>query len=719
MTASVHYTDAAVTLWHGDARQVSEFIAPESVDLLVTSPPYWEQRAYTDGGKRYVGQMGSEATPREFVDNLITATADWAKVVKRTGSIWVNLGDKMVDKLLLGLPWRYANRVVDELGLILRECIIWQKPNCLSGGTMVYARCKGRELSIRVHDLCRAYDPADVQLWNGEKWTQVLWWQATRRSEGDANIEIELRSGERIGCTREHRWPTRRGLVEAADLIVGDIMDTTPLPDGTATPTGLDDEMVGWFVGLYIAEGSRSEKTIQIAGHAAELDRYKRLCELATAYHGTCNVYPAAKGNGATINLTGAVLNAILDTYVGGRIAKDKHLQPKVWQRSNRFLAAVLDGYLSGDGSYDAALLRWRLGFTANDALASDLRTLGGRLGVSVRLRRGTVTGFGQEWPAWLGTLYKDGQNRRKQPDSQIVAIRQSRARQFWDIGVEDDPHLFALASGVLTHNSLPESVTDRCRVSHEYLFHFTRQGRYFAAMDEIREGYAPGTTERYALGYKPYGVGQTKNPAMRADHGGPDDVNPLGKLPGSVWSMPSEPLVVPDHLGVDHFAAFPSELPRRIILGWSPKAYCTACDEPRRAVVEKELDIDHHQVRTTSGWRDGAEPDSNGRGLNARTSTPVASTIATITGYACACPTNDAPTRPAVVLDPFLGTGTTAAVAKALGRNAIGVDLSRDYLRLAEWRVNDPGVHRKVLERSGVKVPQPPKIDGQEVLFA
>ena len=46
---------------------------------------------------------------------------------------------------------------------------------------------------------------------------------------------------------------------------------------------------------------------------------------------------------------------------------------------------------------------------------------------------------------------------------------------------------------------------------------------------------------------------------------------DPLGKLPGSVWSIPSEPLQVPDHLGVDHFAAFPQEWPRRLILGWSP----------------------------------------------------------------------------------------------------------------------------------------------------
>jgi hypothetical protein len=685
-------------------------------------------------------------------------------VLKPTGSLFVNLGDTFANdskwggasnakqsasdeptaigyrqrkrtgipaKSRIGAPWRYAIRCIDELGLILRADIIWSKPNCLSGGAMVYARISGRETAIKVHDLCRAYNPDDVQLWNGHRWTQVVWWQATgrhpdavdsytairtarRRGETpdpQADLEIELRSGERIGCTRDHRWPTRRGLVAAANLVVGDILDTAPLPEGGDTPTGLDDEMVGWFVGLYIAEGSRSAQTIQIAGHVNELDRYKRLCELAEAFHGTCNVYPAAEGNGATITLTGRMLHAILDTYVGGRIAKDKHLHPKAWRRSNRFLSAVLDGYLSGDGHFDVNLRRWSLGFTTNDALASDLRTLAARLGHSVRLRRGTVTGFGREWPAWLGTLYTDP-SRRKQPDSQVVAIRQSRARQCWDIGVADDPHLFALASGVLTHNSLPESVTDRVRMSHEYLFHFTRQGRYFAALDEVREPHTHGgegvsTAERKANGWAPNrGVATGTQPMMTFEG------HPLGKAPGSVWTIPSEPLRVPDHLGVDHFAAYPSELVRRCVLGWTPSGWCTACGEARRPVVDKTLEhvnfTTHAKTRSSIGGEARTGSDGN-----------VSREHVTITGYACACPTTDAPTTPAVVLDPFTGTGTTVLVADQLGRHAIGVDLSNDYLRLAEWRIrHDTHTHRKVRDRSGLTTPQPPKVDGQLGLF-
>ena len=88
--------------------------------------------------------------------------------------------------------------------------------------------------------------------------------------------------------------------------------------------------------------------------------------------------------------------------------------------------------------------------------------------------------------------------------------------------------------------------------------------------------------------------------------------------------------------------------------------------------------------------------------------------TQATITGYACGCPEPDAPTRPAVILDPFGGTGTTALVASAYGRHAITVDLSHDYARLAKWRVNDPGEIARALD-----VPKPPKqLDGQDTLF-
>lgn len=104
--------------------------------------------------------------------------------------------------------------------------------------------------------------------------------------------------------------------------------------------------------------------------------------------------------------------------------------------------------------------------------------------------------------------------------------------------------------------------------------------------------------------------------------------MNPKGKLPGSVWQIATQPLKVPLELGVDHFAAFPMEWPRRIITAWCPDA--------------------------------------------------------------------------GVVLDPLGGTGTTALVAKVLGRHGISADMSADYCRLARWRTTDPGQLAKAMGMRG-----------------
>lgn len=142
----------------GDARRLP--LPDASVDLIVTSPPYWAIRSYTDGGEHYEGQIGSEPTPAEYVAALLDCTREWMRVLKSRGSIFVNLGDKYSDrghgpnrgngtgrgpqeatllpqtrgpmeKSLLGLPWRYALGCIDDLGLILRAEIVWHKPNGL------------------------------------------------------------------------------------------------------------------------------------------------------------------------------------------------------------------------------------------------------------------------------------------------------------------------------------------------------------------------------------------------------------------------------------------------------------------------------------------------------------------------------------------------------------------------------------------------------------
>lgn len=244
--------------------------------------------------------------------------------------------------------------------------------------------------------------------------------------------------------------------------------------------------------------------------------------------------------------------------------------------------------------------------------------------------------------------------------------------------------------------NGLPESVTDRVRRSHEQWFHFTLSPRYYSAVDEIRERYdAPNA--RRTLGNVDPGRGDHGNPTKRMDAA--QTMNPLGKLPGSVWTIPTEPLHVPESLGIDHFAAFPTEFPRRIIQGWSPRGICVECGEGRRPVVDRK------PMEFRPSPRNLIRKDEQGTALigNNAGGTMLSPAETTITGEACACPEPTAPTRPGVVLDPFGGTGTTALVAHALGRHGISNDMSADYCRLAGWRTTDPKQLAKAARREYV----------------
>jgi DNA modification methylase len=261
--------------------------------------------------------------------------------------------------------------------------------------------------------------------------------------------------------------------------------------------------------------------------------------------------------------------------------------------------------------------------------------------------------------------------------------------------------------------NGLPESVTDRVRRSHETWFHFVKRGRYFSAVDEIREGYSARMQERAHYAgrddlnpRKDRGDRGDSNPARGILGFGHRGLNSLGKLPGSVWTIPSEPLTIPDWARdkynlPDHFAAFPQEWPRRLILGWSPSGICTKCGEGRRPVVDVERPETQTARIANLAQAQRVRATATGGIQSTTFGVPAAEVNRMITGYACACDAPIAPTRPAVVLDPFGGTGTVAMVARALGRTGLNGELSGDYGRLARWRIFESGHAAKSEERT------------------
>jgi site-specific DNA-methyltransferase (cytosine-N4-specific) len=138
----------------GDIAEILPRLPDESVQCIVTSPPYWGLRDY--GIK---GQIGLEETLASYINTLTGAFTQLRRVLKSNGILWLNIGDgftsgnrgwratdkknpnramqvrpdnppELKDKDLLGVPWRLAFALQAD-GWYLRSDIIWNKPNAM------------------------------------------------------------------------------------------------------------------------------------------------------------------------------------------------------------------------------------------------------------------------------------------------------------------------------------------------------------------------------------------------------------------------------------------------------------------------------------------------------------------------------------------------------------------------------------------------------------
>lgn len=153
-----YYANRLSTVYHGDCLAVLRQMPDESVDCVMTSPPYWALRDYG-----VEGQLGLEPTFGTYLDRLCGAFDEVKRVLRKTGTCWVNLGDTyggsgnasghtpetknlqyktsemgatrgitigLMPKSLIMIPFRFAIEMANR-GWILRNTIIWHKPNCM------------------------------------------------------------------------------------------------------------------------------------------------------------------------------------------------------------------------------------------------------------------------------------------------------------------------------------------------------------------------------------------------------------------------------------------------------------------------------------------------------------------------------------------------------------------------------------------------------------
>lgn len=214
--------------------------------------------------------------------------------------------------------------------------------------------------------------------------------------------------------------------------------------------------------------------------------------------------------------------------------------------------------------------------------------------------------------------------------------------------------------------NTIPTSVRDRFATKHEVIYLLTKSPSYYFDLDSLRQPHTsrPPKPRRAPSprAVRPAWLGPSSDgdSGLANLHAAGLRGHPLGKNPGDVWNIS-----VSRFRGA-HFATYPEALARRVIIAGSPRMRCTICRKPwtRRLI------------------RDGPR-------AHRKPPRP-----------ACSC---DAQAEPGLVLDPFIGSGTTAIAAAKLGRDWLGIELNPDFVAMAHQRITQSLHHAKSTKRKEV----------------
>ena len=664
----------------GESLSILKQMPSDFVNCIVTSPPYWALRNYGVSG-----QLGLEPTFQEYINRLCNIFDEAKRVLKKDGICFVNMGDtysgmkvgnddlknknvntksfikpksNMPDKCLCQIPSRFAIEMANR-GWILRNEIIW----CLDEYTKLFVKFNGEYKHLSVKNLYAIKNNGNIQILSQNMEGENIWVSVKNIFNNNQKkcLKITTKTGKEIIATLKHKFVYKVNSLlpqvfrkiktkEAKQLNVGEYLYSNDELKLNISTGKREDYNRGFVVGFYLAEGSYLKNQVGIyKNNIFSLSAQKRwgknkphikkvgvqfscgILDLKRGYIDYLKKYDVKirrYGNSINIQSRDKILLNLILKFVSGDLCDGKHLTQKVFNQSKNFMIGIVDGFLAGDGHLDNK--RYVVRIKPNYALKDDLLLLCRILGYdfrfcSVRAQK-CQTGF---FPAMTFTIRKVNYRTRSFgcTTDRIESIEKIGIKNVYDIEIE--PYY-----------------TSFC------------------------------------------GKGHINKPSLERRK---DKYNHLYFLGNGIWTHNCKSNCMPssakDRFTVDFEKVFFFVKNKKY---WFKQQFekCITGNGKSQGINNGKRFNQEASGRGTRMLKNGI----NGKNKRCVWKIPTQpfskAHFATFPGkliipmIKAGCPSNG------VVLDLFMGAGTTTLVSRKLNRNYVGIELNPEYIKIAEERI-------------------------------
>jgi DNA modification methylase len=631
----------------GDAFKVLKRFPDGCVDMVLTSPPYWNLRNY--GVK---DQMGLESDPQEYINRIATIFDEVKRVLKKTGSLYLNLGDTycgvgsdngwLCPKQLLLLPPRIAI-AMQERGWLLRNLIIWHKPNSMPSSVKdrltntweyLFFFVKSRRYYFDL-DAIRVPHKTGPSKFNyrvreakrGDKMIIGVHAKpeemARYNSKGVMVSEKRRKTaneGYKASGMRNAPEPSEPNAFHPAGKNPGDVLTKHDLAVGRIGNLSYSDPL---HVCAYSVSGKNPGDTVR-TDLRARLARAQNLHTFYTHSHrGPHLNNPKGKNPGDAVS---------------ARVENNlSHFREK--GSGGHFDYGGID---SPEGKHNHPLGR-NPGdtFHFNDDYWFDFIRGAAHISWKHKLAFETI----KKWMI----------ENNCQDYAKFYEWYKRREKGNWGSGNLIEGKANYLKSSLPFPNPNGTNPGDILNVGADT--HRKSRGVTDARRD---------------------GTWGDDHPSRNPERW----FSAEGKNPGEFWTIKTRPFK-----GA-HFAVFPEDLCVMPIEAACPRWICNRCGKPRMRITKPTEEYARLLKRS---WTKDTDKDKNLRmkiGFRAHTKQVSCTAQYETVGWSdCGC---NAGFKPGIVLDPFAGSGTVGIVAKRLSRNFILIDINREYCELARKRLRE-----------------------------